>query len=206
DGNAPYEKAMMTFFNTHGEGLVILPTPRLVAHLRPFDLDSFRKKISSAFDQEDYTFGSEAARVAAYERFQRDLLESADVGRAFGMYAGDSFTLLRLRRDADLQKLMPNLSAAQRKLDVVLLHKVLLEEGLGITPGAVTAGQNVGYEREIGAAVEAVDRKRAQICFLLNPVGVNQVMEIALAGEVMPQKSTDFYPKLLSGLTLYRLD
>src|SRR5205807_3778389 len=81
DGNAPYEKAMMTFFNTHGEGLVILPTHRLVANLRPFDLDSFRKKISSAFDQEDYTFGSEAARVAAYERFQRDLLESADVGR-----------------------------------------------------------------------------------------------------------------------------
>ena len=206
DGNAPYEKAMMTFFNTHGEGLVILPTHRLVANLRPFDLDSFRKKISSAFDQEDYTFGSEAARVAAYERFQRDLLESADVGRAFGMYAGDSFTLLRLRRDADLQKLMPNLSAAQRKLDVVLLHRVLLEQGLGVAPAAVTAEQNVSYEREIGAAVNAVDRKRAQVCFLLNPVGVNQVMAIALADEVLPQKSTDFYPKLLSGLTLYRFD
>jgi len=51
-----------------------------------------------------------------------------------------------------------------------------------------------------------VDRKRAQICFLLNPVDVSQVMDIALAGEVLPQKSTDFYPKLLSGLTLYRLD
>jgi len=101
---------------------------------------------------------------------------------------------------------MPNLSPAQRKLDVVLLHKVLLEEGLGVTPAAVTAEQNIAYEREIGAAVNAVDRKRAQICFLLNPVDVNQVMDIALAGEVMPQKSTDFYPKLLSGLTLYRLD
>ena len=206
DRNAPHEKAMMTFFNTDGEGLVILPTHRLVGNLPSFDLASFRNRISSTFDQEDYAFGSEAARSAAYERFRHDLLASGESARALGMYAGGTFTLLRLRRNVDLQKLMPNLSPAQRKLDVVLLHKLLLEEGLGITPAAVTAGQNVGYEREIGAAVDAVDRKRAQICFLLNPVGVNEVVEIALAGEVMPQKSTDFYPKLLSGLTLYRLD
>ena len=204
--NAPYEKSMMTFFNTHGEGLLILPTHRLVANLPSFDVDSFRKKISSAFSQEDYAFGSEAARAAAYERFQRDLLASGESGRALGMYAGGSFTLLRLRPDADLQKLMPNLSAAQRELDVALLHRVLLEEGLGITPAAVTAEKNISYEREMDAAVNVVDAKRAQVCFLLNPVGVNQVMEIALAGEVLPQKSTDFYPKLLSGLTLYRLE
>ena len=206
DRNAPYEKAMMTFFNTQGEGLVILPTHRLVANLPSFDLDSFRKKISSVFDAEDYAFGSEAARAAAYERFERDLAASAETGRVLGMYAGGSFTLLRLRRDADLQRRMPDLSPAQRKLGVVLLHRLLLEDALGITPTAVTAGQNVTYVREMGAAVNAVDRKRAQVCFLLNPVGVSQVMEIALAGEVLPQKSTDFYPKLLSGLTLYRLD
>jgi uncharacterized protein (DUF1015 family) len=207
DRNAPYEKAMMTFFNTHGEGLLILPTHRLVANLPSFDPASFRRKISPAFDEEDYAFGSEAARGPVCERFQRDLLASGKTGRAFGMYAGGgSFTLLRLRSDADLQKLMPGLSAAQRKLDVVLLHQVLLQNGLGITPAAVTAEQNISYEREMGAALDAVDRKRAQICFLLNPVDVGQVMDIALAGEVLPQKSTDFYPKLLSGLTLYRLD
>ena len=142
----------------------------------------------------------------AYERFRRDLEESGKNGRALGMYAGGAFTLLRLRQDADLAKLMPNVAAAQRQLDVVLLHRLLLEDGLGITPAAVTAEQNITYEREMGAALDAVDRNRAQICFLLNPVGVDQVMEIALAGEVLPQKSTDFYPKLLSGLTLYRLD
>ena len=207
DRNAPYEKAMMTFFNTHGEGLLILPTHRLVTNLRSFDLGSFRKKISSAFDVQDYPFGGEAARDAAYERFQRDLATSGEIGRALGMYTGSgSFMLLRLRPDADLQKLMPGLSAAQRKLDVALLHQVLLEDGLGITPEADTAEQNISYEREMSAAVNAVDLKRAQLCFLLNPVEVRQVMEIALAGEVLPQKSTDFYPKLLSGLTLYRLD
>jgi uncharacterized protein (DUF1015 family) len=206
DRDAPYERAMMTFFNTQGEGLLILPTHRLVGNLPSFDLSSFRRKISPVFDQEDYAFGGEAARAVAQERFQKDLVAGGEAGRAFGMYAGGSFTLLRLRRDADLQKLMPDLSAAQRNLDVVLLHRVLIEEGLGITPAAVTAGQNVSYEREFGAALDAVDSKRAQICFLLNPVDVSQVMEIALAGDVLPQKSTDFYPKLLSGLTLYRLE
>jgi uncharacterized protein (DUF1015 family) len=205
DRDAPFEKTMMTFFNTYGEGLLILPTHRLVSGLPSLDLNSFRKKISSLFDQEDYAFGSQAARTAAYERFERDLKASGERGGAFGMYAGGSFTLLRLRRDADLRKLMPDSSDAQRQLDVVLLHRVLLE-GLGITTAAVTAEQNVSYEREMGAALDAVDQKRAQISFLLNPVRVQQVMEIALAGEVLPQKSTDFYPKLLSGLTLYRLD
>jgi uncharacterized protein (DUF1015 family) len=203
---APYEKAMMTFFNTHCEGLLILPTHRLVGNLPSFDLNSFRRKMSPIFDQEDYAFGSDAARIVAVERFQKDLVASGQTGRAFGMYAGGSFTLLRLRRDADLQKLMPNLSVAQRKLDVVLLHRILIEEGLGITPAAITAGQNVSYEREFGAALDAVDSNRAQISFMLNPVEVGQVMEIALAGGVLPQKSTDFYPKLLSGLTLYRLE
>jgi len=206
DRDAAYEKSMMTFFNTHGEGLLILPTHRLVGNLASFDMSSFRRKISSAFEEEDYAFGSDAARGVAYERFRRDLEESGKNGRALGMYAGGAFTLLRLRQDADLAKLMPNVPAAQRQLDVVLLHRILLEDGLGITPAAVTAEQNITYEREMGAALDAVDRNRAQICFLLNSVGVDQVMEIALAGEVLPQKSTDFYPKLLSGLTLYRLD
>ena len=207
DRNAPYEKAMMTFFNTRGEGLVILPTHRLVSNLSSFDRDSFRRKIAPVFEQEDYAFGSEADRPAAFDRFQQDFAASAQRSRTFGMYtASGSFTLLRLRGEADLETLLPNVSPAQRKLDVVLLHRVLLEDGLGITPAAVTAEQNIGYERELSAAINAVDRKRAQVCFLLNPVSVEQVMEIALAGEVMPQKSTDFYPKLLSGLTLYRLE
>ena len=72
------------------------------------------------------------------------------------------------------------------------------------TPQAVTAEANLTYEREATAALDAVDSGRAQISFLLNACDVEQVMKIATAGEVMPQKSTDFYPKLLSGITMYR--
>jgi len=70
----------------------------------------------------------------------------------------------------------------------------------------VTAERNLSYEREASAALDAVDRGAAQIAFLLNPVDVDQVMRIATGGEVMPQKSTDFYPKLLSGICMYRVD
>ena len=75
----------------------------------------------------------------------------------------------------------------------------------GITPDAVSRESNITYEREMARAIAAVDEGRAQLCCLLRAVGVEQVMHAALAGEVLPQKSTDFYPKLLSGIAIYRL-
>ena len=111
-----------------------------------------------------------------------------------------------LKRNVNLDALLPNVSPAQRQLDVVLLHRLILERGLGITAEAVVAERNITYEREMNAAIAAVERGQAQLCCLLNPVRVEQVVEMAVAGEVLPQKSTDFYPKLLSGLTIYRLD
>ena len=70
----------------------------------------------------------------------------------------------------------------------------------------MSAELNVTYERSMDDALAAVDKGEAQIAFLLNPVEVQEVADIALGGDVMPQKSTDFYPKLLSGLAIYRLD
>ena len=117
-----------------------------------------------------------------------------------------AFYVLTLRAGADLSLLLPNVSPLQRELDVVLLHEGILEPALGITPQAVTAEKNLTYEREASAALDAVDRGAAQVAFLLNACSVDQVMRIATAGEVMPQKSTDFYPKLLSGIAMYRVD
>ena len=89
---------------------------------------------------------------------------------------------------------------------MVLLHKLLLEKCLKITAEAVSTEQNISYVRDMNEALAAVDRKEAQMACLLNPVRVQEVVEIALGGDVMPQKSTDFYPKLLSGLAIYRED
>ena len=77
----------------------------------------------------------------------------------------------------------------------ILLHRLILERGLKITQDAVKTEKNITYEREMDTAIGEVDSGRAQICFLLNPVSVETVAEMAMGGEILPQKSTDFFPE-----------
>ncbi len=205
DPLAAYEFAMMTFVNTHSKGLTILPTHRVVGNLADFDFEKFRRSMAPYFDWYSYPFQNPDERAAAFAEFRKDLEGESHGRRAIGVYPGTgAFFLFLLRRDADLENVLPDVSEGQRGLDVVLLHRLIFDKGLGITPEAVAAEKNVSYEREMEAAITRVDRGEAQIVFLLNPVRVQQVAEIALAGDVLPQKSTDFYPKLLSGVAIYR--
>jgi uncharacterized protein (DUF1015 family) len=206
DPQAPYEKVMMTFFNTRSEGLLILPTHRVVAGLPAFDAAAFRRKMAASFDQQEWFFGDAAARAQALENFRTQLAASASGAPGIGMYTKGAFVLFRLRPQADLAALLCDVPPPLRTLDVVLLHQLLLDRGLGITPSAVVAGQHLTYERDVSVALAAVDSGGAQACFLLNSIGVERVTEIALSGQVLPQKSTDFFPKLLSGITLYRME
>ncbi len=206
DLDAPYEKVMMTFFNTRSEGLLILPTHRVIAGVPGFDPESFRNRMAATFDQQLFPFASKADRATVLEAFRRELASRGSSGPAIGMYSGDSFVLFSLKPTADLAALLPDVPPALRQLDVVLLHRLLLDRGLGITPAAITAGQHLSYERDIAVGLTAVDEGKAQACFLLNPIGVETTTEIALSGQVLPQKSTDFFPKLLSGITLYRME
>lgn len=220
DPEAPFERVMMTFINTRSEGLTILPTHRVAAHIHDFSWTAVRRHLEPWFAAEVFPFADEGKKAEARKNFLARLA-SARVKRAIGVYpaephkrdarvptasAGRAFYLLTLREGANLAQLLPNVSPLQRELDVVLLHEGILEPALGITPQAVTAEVHLTYERETPAALEAVDSGRAQISFLLNSCAVEQVMSVATAGEVLPQKSTDFFPKLLSGITMYRLD
>jgi len=209
--DAPYERAMMTFINTQGAGLTILPTHRVVSRLREFNWTELRRHLEPWFTAESIEFADESAKGKAREEFVRKL-SAARKQRAIGAYptATDqekrAFYVLTLRQGADLSRLLHNVSPLQRELDVVLLHDGILEPGLGITPQSVKAEANLGYERVASAALDAVDSGAAQIAFLLNACDVEEVVKIATAGEVMPQKSTDFYPKLMSGITMYSVD
>lgn len=207
DPAAPYEFAMMTFINAHSKGLTILPTHRVVRNLTDFNFEHFRKSVTRFFDWYSYPFANEEERAESLSQFRKDLEDRGQSRPAIGIYAGGAaFYLFLLKRDADLEELLPDVSEAQRKLDVVLLHRLVLEKGLGITPEAVAAEKNITYEREIDAAIAAVDRKEAQLAFILNPMNIDQMMQVALSGEVLPQKSTDFYPKLLSGIAIYGVE
>lgn len=207
DPYAAPEFAMMTFVNTHSKGLTILPTHRLIRGIANFDFEKFRTGVSPDFDWYSYPFQNPEERASAYAEFRKDLERVNHGRRAIGIYArGGAFYAFLLRRDADLEAMLPDLSEAQRGLDVVLLHRLIIEKGLGISAEQVTAEKNIVYEREMNAAIAAVDRGQAQLACLLNPVRVQQVTDIALGGGVLPQKSTDFYPKLLSGIAIYKLE
>jgi uncharacterized protein (DUF1015 family) len=208
--DAPYEFSMMTFVNTRSEGLTILPTHRVVANLRDFSWSAVRRYLEPWFATQVFPFTGDAHRLEVRDKFL-ERLTAAKPLRAMGVYpapqsAATAFYLLTLRPEANIAQILPGLPPPQRELDVVLLHQGILEPALGITPHAVASEANLSYEREASVALDAVDRGSAQIVFLLNPVDVDLVVRVATAGEVMPQKSTDFYPKLLSGVTMYHIE
>jgi uncharacterized protein (DUF1015 family) len=207
--DAPYESSMMTFINTHSEGLTVLPTHRVVSRLPDFSWSAVRRFLEPWFATEVFAFAKDAQRHEAEQKFLARLA-AGRAQHAIGAYpvadaASRAFYVLTLRPEADITQVLPGISPLQRQLDVVLLHQGILEPALGITSHAVASEANLTYEREAATALAAVDHGEAQAAFLLNPVDVDLVMRVATAGEVMPQKSTDFYPKLLSGITMYRV-
>ena len=206
---ASYERAMMTFVNTRREGLTILATHRVVANVHDFSWSAVRRYLEPWFSAQVFSFANDSEQAQQCCEFLARLTETA-AQHSIGAYPSANgqraFYLFQLRPGADLAQLLPNVPALQRELDVVLLHDGILEPALGITLQSATKEMNLSYEREASTAIAAVDSGRAQVSFLLNPVDVEKVVQIATANEVMPQKSTDFYPKLLSGITTYRVD
>jgi uncharacterized protein (DUF1015 family) len=190
------DKAMMTFVNMRAPGLVVLATHRVLFGLPDFDAGRFREKASAVFDMEALD-----SPAALQQRMNGLPAEAAAVGV---VCRGDSKGYLFKGRPADLERRLAGVSPAERTLDVVILHKVLVTEMLGVSEEDVRDLKSIRYVRGFDAAVDELRQGDGQIAFLLRPVQPLKVAEVAFSGGVMPQKSTDFYPKLLSGLTVYR--
>ena len=126
-------------------------------------------------------------------------------GVAFIAATRDGDFLLKPRPEA-IAPLLSGLSPRQAALDVTQLHKVVLEKLLGLNEETVRGGHHIRYVREAADALQQVGSGNADVAFLIKPVTLDQMKDISLNLEVMPQKSTDFYPKLLSGLAMYTLD
>jgi len=203
DRQAPYEYVMMTFVNMNDPGLLVLPTHRVVHSLRAFSADGFLKSARELFEVQEVEGDVDAPRATEV------LGEKGRGGTALLAITSNRAFLLHSPKAAT-QKYVGNLSGQQQSLDVVQLHKCLLEGVLQLSEESIRNQQNLSYVREASEALATVrgkaSGKSADIVFLMNPCPVQTVRDIAFAGEVMPQKSTDFYPKLLSGLTAYALD
>jgi uncharacterized protein (DUF1015 family) len=174
-------KVMMTFVNLHSPGLRILATHRLVCH---GDADGFLRAARSRFRLSEFS---------SLPALQERLCETRAGCVRIGVATRGGLWLLEAEREPG-------------ELEVSFLHRRLLDELLGIDEEAVRAEHRLRYVRSAREAVEAVDCGEAALAFLLKPVTVEEVARVAFSGGVMPQKSTDFYPKLLSGLTIYKLE
>jgi uncharacterized protein (DUF1015 family) len=194
----PYPEAavMMTFVNMDSDGLVILPTHRVVHGLKGFDPVAFRAKAAEFFVVD-------ALPAADASSYMETLKEQK--GTAFVAVTNAGALLLRSRPEA-VAAALADLPERQRQLDLSHLHSIILDRLLGLDAEKVREQTNLRYLRDAGEAVEQVRRGEADVTFLTNPVTMEQLREVAFAGDVMPQKSTDFFPKLLSGLAIYALD
>ena len=200
--SADYEYVMMTFVNMNSPALVILPTHRVVHGLSSFSEEKFRDAAHSFFDVDEVDPFLDAPRATAILR------ESGRAGTSLLAVTANRAFLLHHPSPSAAAKIFSGFSIRQQSLDVLQLHKCLLETVLQLSEESIRNQQNISYVRDAAEALSQVrgPGARANIVFLMNPCSVKQMRDIALAGEVMPQKSTDFYPKLLSGLTIYALD
>lgn len=196
---APHEFVMMTLVNMNDPGLLVLPTHRVVHSLKSFAYENFKSSSSELFQVEEVKPGMDSARATAL------LAEKGRSGVALLAVTSNRALLLHSPKPST-SKYLAGLSARQQSLDVVQLHKCLLEGVLKLSEESIRNQQNLSYVRESSEALEQVRQGKANLVFLMNPCPVQKVRDVAFAGEVMPQKSTDFYPKLLSGLTAYALE
>jgi uncharacterized protein (DUF1015 family) len=194
----PYPEAavMMTFVNMDSDGLVILPTHRVVHSLAGFDPTAFLATATEFFAISKLADNDATSYMAAL---------GAEKSPAFVAILTDGAYLLRSKPET-CGPLLAALPERQRQLDLSYLHSILLDRLLGLDAEKVREQTNIRYLRDAGEAVELVRRGEANVTFLTNPVSMEQLREVAFAGDVMPQKSTDFFPKLMSGLTIYSLD
>jgi uncharacterized protein (DUF1015 family) len=192
----PEAAVMMTFVNMDSEGLAILPTHRVVHSLPSFDPAAFARAAGQFFTVDSLPSGDAQEYIETLKRQD---------GTAFVAVTKAGAFLLRSKPEA-VAAALAEVPERQRQLDLTHLHSLVLDRLLGLDAEKVREQTNLRYLRDAGEAVDHVLRGEADVTFLTNPVTMEQLREVAFAGDVMPQKSTDFYPKLLSGLAIYARD
>ncbi|MCM1329655.1 MAG: DUF1015 domain-containing protein [Ruminococcus sp.] len=194
-GTAESGYAAMMLVNMENDGLVVFPTHRIVKNLENFNAEKVIEDCKPYFD---------IAEAPGEERMQAALNTFYDEGKkAFAMYTGyGKCYVMTLKDETAVKKLLPEKSEAYCGLDVTALHSLVLEKILGIDRENMANQKNLAYTRSREEALTAVDMEEADCSFILNPTKVSEIRDVAAAGEKMPQKSTYFYPKLITGLVM----
>lgn len=220
-----YNYMMMNLVNLYDSGLVVFPTHRLIKNVTGLNKNQLLEQIKENFNIVEYTLAPDRSNLQALLQQMADqagcgtVQASKDAAKdqtqsnapphrhIFGMYTGENiFYILSLKHEESLYQMMPQgKSHAWQGLDVAALHTLLIEKYLGIGSELMAKAEHITYTREEESAIAAVDTGEFQLALFLSPTLVEEVTEVAANGEKMPQKSTFFYPKLITGLVINQL-
>ncbi|MCH8119960.1 MAG: DUF1015 domain-containing protein [Planctomycetes bacterium] len=210
-GNTTAEYQMLAFANIFQKGLIVLATHRLVGNLENFRYEKLITELKENFELTELQFNSPQTKLDARQRMLAQMkAEHNNDKNAFGIYgSNNAFYVAVLRDKQAMNTAMPDMSLVWRSLDVSILHKLILEKLLGIDEERLAKGENLQYVKDtpnaIDQSISQVDAGHKQAAFFMNPVKMQQLIMVTDAGERMPQKSTYFYPKIYTGLTIQKL-
>jgi uncharacterized protein (DUF1015 family) len=206
-GEEAFNYVPMFLARLEDPGLTILPAHRVMFNLNNFDPQRFENDLNLYFDIERIDF-NDASETSGLKTVLDTMASRAEKAHVFGMRVkGEhSYYLFALRNEADMDALLPNKTAAYRRLDVSILHHLVIDKILGIKMDTHKLGLNIEYVKDAEEADKRVHDSAVEVVFFMNPTKVREVQAVASAGERMPQKATYFYPKLLTGLVMNKLD
>ncbi|MBW8000533.1 MAG: DUF1015 domain-containing protein [Planctomycetes bacterium] len=210
-GKASAQYQLFAFVNTRNEGMIVLATHRLVGNVNGFEITKLLSALKENFEVTEFKFESTEEKAASrHEVLSQIKSQQGQGGSAFGIYGGDSafYTAVLKNKDA-MKSVCGEKSQAWQSLDVSVLHKLILENELGIDEEKLFSGEYVEYVKDAAIAIDEsiarVDSGEKQVAFFTNAPTIEQIEQVAAAGEKMPQKSTYFYPKVYTGLTIYKM-
>jgi uncharacterized protein (DUF1015 family) len=201
DQNAPFNYIMVVLCNMFDTGLSILPTHRLIKMPNVKSDDLIRKLEKYLIVEKKLIEGKKKDYLKTGKKIMDDI--ATEKNHTFALYAKDVYYILTLKDEHVMDALATDHSKTWRTLDVSILHKLILEQFLGINEKNLE--DHVKYTRVDAEAIQFVDDGKYDFSFLINATKIDQLKAIADASEHMPQKSTYFLPKMLSGLVMYKM-
>jgi uncharacterized protein (DUF1015 family) len=198
---------MFYLTNSDDPGLMILSVPRLVYNLPYFDFTLFFKELNKYFYIESISFNGKN-EPQARKIFLKKLNDHEKENQVFGIYVNgvQKYFLLILKDKDFLNNISKDIHPRLRTLNVNILEQIVFLRILGISKEDLAAQSKLVYLHDNQLAIEKTDKENYNIAFLLNPVKISDLREICSSGEIMPQKSTYFFPKFLSGLIINKIN
>ena len=201
NADMPYNYRMVILANMFDDGLSILPTHRLIK--KPgINLKNFIKKLQPYFKVEEKKINIQKNNDISLGKTIMSQIQTTDK-HIFALYTKNHYYILTLKDGTIMDQLAPDRSKTWRTLDVSILHKVILEKIMGITESNIE--DHVKYTRDDDVAIQFVDEDKYDLSYLMNATKIDELKAVAEAGEHMPQKSTYFLPKMLSGLVMCKM-